>query len=148
MTQKINFTFFPDRGFTGTQFFAYEQRRLMATPADRRVGMSIVQTLFLFPHFRLNAAFIETNQGEIKRVNVNVPDSEVSPNLFYLVFVIKNISTLTARLDLKRRQVCDCTMKEMTEGLSYRTKYFDCPHRQMLLIQSSTVNLLVVLIYY
>ncbi|XP_044262850.1 uncharacterized protein LOC123010203 isoform X2 [Tribolium madens] len=79
----------------------------------------------------INAALKETNQGEISRVDLCVPDCEISQKLFYLVFVIKNVSNADMRVALKRRKVCDCEQKQSDESLTFRIKVYDCPHKDL-----------------
>lgn len=85
--------------------------------------------------FRINAALKETNKGEITRVDLCVPECEVSDKLYYLSFVIKNVSCFETKLHLKRKQICDCKQKQSNDSVTFRIKYFDCPHKDLFTMQ-------------
>lgn len=79
-------------------------------------------------------------------MNLWVPDSEVSDKLFYVIFSIKNVSSIYTRLVLKRRQVCDCKLKETNDSFTFRHKVFDCPHKDMLTMEIGSPSLPVIFV--
>ncbi|XP_008198203.3 uncharacterized protein LOC103314308 isoform X1 [Tribolium castaneum] len=83
----------------------------------------------------INSALKETNEGEISRVDLCVPDCEMSQKLYYLVFVVKNVSNAHMRVALKRRKICDCEQRQSEESLTFRIKVYDCPHKDLFTLE-------------
>lgn len=71
-----------------------------------------------------------------------MPDSEFSNETFFVNFLLTNTTNFETDVMIKRKQICDCKIKEVAYGLSFRANVYNCPHRELvaLTISNDTVQ--------
>lgn len=81
--------------------------------------------------FSINEVLLDIKPGETKQLKINTPGNEVNDEILTANLFLYNTSNFETDLVLKRKQLCQCKLVEVSQGISFRSNIYDCPHRYL-----------------
>lgn len=81
---------------------------------------------------RFNEALRLVESGQNIKITSIIPNFEQCDQTFIISLLVTNLSEFQTSMDIKRKKVCDCELVEVSKGISFRSKVYDCIHRKML----------------
>ncbi|XP_069672917.1 cilia- and flagella-associated protein 65-like isoform X2 [Periplaneta americana] len=96
---------------------------------------------------KLNDTLAEVPPDCMLDVPITLPEAQEGSKPLTVCLLLKNNSEIPNKWKIKRQQVCTCPLVNLTRGISFRYKEYDCPHRPLFQIYPTSGELQVFWIY-
>lgn len=74
-----------------------------------------------------------------------LPEVEVKDETYFVTLEMVNKSIYEVDVTLKRKQLCDCSLKEVAVNINTTKKEFECVHREMLTVELAEPKFYVII---